>query len=135
MVALKASTLHVVSTKNALLRCLIRQASQSDKPLSYGIIVKSIKYQLFDVHSFHDSCLTAILCMAYQEFQYLLFYLSVLFLLFNYWRRLGRRSSLPYPPGPKGIPFIGNLRDLPSSHPWLHIANWKQTYGTPTFFL
>jgi hypothetical protein len=29
-----------------------------------------------------------------------------------------RRPKLPYPPGPKGLPVIGNIRDVPPSHEW-----------------
>ena len=35
------------------------------------------------------------------------------------------------PPGPKGIPFFGNLFQL-SSMPWKEFAVWKKQYGTST---
>ena len=37
-----------------------------------------------------------------------------------------RRSSKPYPPGPKGLPLIGNILDVPSSRPWLTYARWAR---------
>jgi len=42
-----------------------------------------------------------------------------------------RRNSgrLPYPPGPKGYPFIGSLLEAPTEKPWLTYAEWGETYG------
>lgn len=45
--------------------------------------------------------------------------------------RRNRRKSLPLPPGPKGLPFIGNLLDIPGpqEHQWLVYKKWSETYG------
>ena len=40
-----------------------------------------------------------------------------------------RKGKLP--PGPKGIPFLGNLFQL-SSMPWKEYEVWKKQYGTST---
>ncbi|KAK0193929.1 cytochrome P450 [Armillaria mellea] len=40
-----------------------------------------------------------------------------------------RRRRLPLPPGPKGLPLIGNLWDVPAEYPWLTYAQWTATYG------
>ncbi|SJL09796.1 related to cytochrome P450 CYP2 subfamily [Armillaria ostoyae] len=40
-----------------------------------------------------------------------------------------RRRRLPLPPGPKGLPLIGNLWDVPAEYPWLTYAQWAATYG------
>ena len=47
------------------------------------------------------------------------------------YRLLGsvRRRRLPLPPGPKGLPIIGNLWDVPAEYPWLTYAKWTATYG------
>ncbi|KAF9648948.1 cytochrome P450 [Thelephora ganbajun] len=53
-------------------------------------------------------------------------------------RYLKSRDSLnkvkfPYPPGPKGLPLIGNALDLPRSIPiWEGFAQMAETYGTST---
>ena len=48
---------------------------------------------------------------------------------------LGRRNpkGLPLPPGPKGLPLIGNLFDFPTNHQWLVYDEWQKTYGTMYF--
>ncbi|EIN11696.1 cytochrome P450 [Punctularia strigosozonata HHB-11173 SS5] len=40
----------------------------------------------------------------------------------------------PYPPGPPRKPVLGNLHQLPESHPWLTWAEWSKVYG-PILYL
>ncbi|KAJ3724070.1 cytochrome P450 [Lentinula raphanica] len=42
------------------------------------------------------------------------------------------RSKLP--PGPPGLPILGNVLQLPRSQPWLTFDNWTKQYG-PIFYL
>ncbi|PBK93428.1 cytochrome P450 [Armillaria gallica] len=46
------------------------------------------------------------------------------------WRlcRINSRDP-PFPPGPRGIPFLGNLLDMPSEKEWLTFAEWGEKYG------
>ncbi|KAH9041580.1 hypothetical protein EDB85DRAFT_1363590 [Lactarius pseudohatsudake] len=41
-----------------------------------------------------------------------------------------RRPPLPFPPGPKGLPLIGNLRDLPTQYQWLNYEKLGQDIGS-----
>ena len=49
---------------------------------------------------------------------------------FSYTMRRVRSRELPYPPGPKRIPIIGNLFDMPSRDEWVTYKRWSDQYGT-----
>ncbi|KAK0436558.1 cytochrome P450 [Armillaria borealis] len=46
--------------------------------------------------------------------------------------RRTRRSTAQFPPGPRGLPLIGNLLDMPSQKEWLTFAKWGERYGDIT---
>ncbi|KLO20177.1 CyP450 monooxygenase [Schizopora paradoxa] len=60
-----------------------------------------------------------------------IFIASVVLSCLAYLRR--RKHGLPYPPGPKPLPIIGNALDLPESHLWLKAGEWSKTYGDLVF--
>ncbi|OCH93695.1 CyP450 monooxygenase [Obba rivulosa] len=50
------------------------------------------------------------------------------------WRRYLKSSrssisTLPLPPGPKPLPLVGNILDVPTTLPWRTYAEWAKTYG------
>jgi hypothetical protein len=45
-----------------------------------------------------------------------------------------RRRGLPYPPGPRPWPIIGNFLDVPKHSSWLAYTRFSKIYGA-TFFL
>jgi len=40
-----------------------------------------------------------------------------------------RRRGLPYPPGPRPLPIIGNILDIPKEFSWLAYSKFSKTYG------
>lgn len=45
------------------------------------------------------------------------------------WRQRRLRGGLPLPPGPPGLPLVGNTFDLNTTHPWLSYEKWGKQYG------
>ncbi|PFH50869.1 hypothetical protein AMATHDRAFT_60362 [Amanita thiersii Skay4041] len=44
-------------------------------------------------------------------------------------RLMNRRPVYPLPPGPRKLPLIGNLLDMPSEQEWLKFGEWARTWG------
>lgn len=46
-----------------------------------------------------------------------------------------QKAPLPYPlpPGPPGLPFVGNVIGINTEAPWLTYTEWAKTYGTKLF--
>ena len=41
-----------------------------------------------------------------------------------------RRPVLSFPPGPKGLPILGNALDMPCRNPWLTYSQWGKSCST-----
>ena len=48
---------------------------------------------------------------------------------------LSKKAPAPFPPGPKGLPLVGNIADMPSVKPWLTFMEWAKKYGKCPFRL
>ena len=40
-----------------------------------------------------------------------------------------RRPRMSLPPGPKSLPILGNLLDMPKDKPWVKYSQWSEEYG------
>ncbi|THH33233.1 hypothetical protein EUX98_g1008 [Antrodiella citrinella] len=47
---------------------------------------------------------------------------------------LALRRKTPFPPGPKGLPIIGNALEVPMEYQWLYFSKLKQQFGDLTTF-
>lgn len=53
--------------------------------------------------------------------------LGILFLA-ALWRLISRKTP-SMPPGPRGLPLLGNVLNMPTTESWLVFAQWAKTYG------
>jgi hypothetical protein len=54
--------------------------------------------------------------------------LTILFSLALFVACTGKKR-LPYPPGPKRLPIVGNLFNMPSREEWVTYRKWSQEFG------
>ncbi|KAI5121914.1 hypothetical protein M0805_000243 [Coniferiporia weirii] len=60
--------------------------------------------------------------------------LSCVVLFVGTWlARRNRAARAPYPPGPKGLPLVGNIFDMPDSEEWEKARQWGNQYGSLVF--
>lgn len=55
---------------------------------------------------------------------------SILISAFIYWLRPRARPKRPLPPGPRKLPLLGNLLDVPAKEQWLTFTNWGKDYDS-----
>ena len=53
--------------------------------------------------------------------------LGILFLVVL-WRLVSRKTP-SMPPGPRGLPLLGNILNMPTTESWLIFAEWAKIYG------
>ncbi|KAF8815161.1 cytochrome P450 [Phlegmacium glaucopus] len=57
-----------------------------------------------------------------------------LFLIWMFYKK-NQRNRLPLPPGPAGLPLIGNLLDMPKSSEWEVYHKWSQEFNSDIIHL
>lgn len=72
---------------------------------------------IFDVLALETN--TAALCFVAS--------LAVVIALRGIWLR--KASKNPLPPGPRGLPLLGNLFDMPRHSAWLAFSEWAKEFG------
>jgi hypothetical protein len=56
--------------------------------------------------------------------------LGLLLVIVMYLARRKKRGHYPLPPGPKGLPIIGNLLDMPTRDEWVTFQKWSKDFGS-----
>lgn len=54
---------------------------------------------------------------------------TVSFLLFRWLQVRKSRKGLPHPPGPPGLPLVGNINDIPRDEPFVKYVEWGHQYS------
>ena len=55
--------------------------------------------------------------------------LAAVFLLLVYAVKPRRKTQLPLPPGPKGLPFIGSYLSIPKNAEWITYHKWCKDFS------
>ncbi|TFK33360.1 cytochrome P450, partial [Crucibulum laeve] len=63
------------------------------------------------------------------------FAFAVILIVIAYIYSSRNKARFPLPPGPKKLPLIGNLLDLPTSSEWLTFARWGKEYNSDILHL
>ncbi|KAJ7054503.1 cytochrome P450 [Mycena amicta] len=58
-----------------------------------------------------------------------LLHITILVLSFSFVAYATRRRGGTYPPGPQGLPLVGNKYQIPQDRQWLQWAEWAKQYG------
>jgi hypothetical protein len=72
--------------------------------------------------------LPSITPFCYSIVPYLVVSISAVF-VFGWLTRRNTPNGLPLPPGPKPLPLIGNLLDIPKEKDWETYRAWNERYG------
>ncbi|RDX53248.1 cytochrome P450 [Lentinus brumalis] len=60
---------------------------------------------------------------------YILDFLLLVLGAFLVSRLVRKRTPGPVPPGPRGLPLVGSVLDIPLTYQWYHFSNWSQRWG------
>ena len=79
----------------------------------------------------HRSRVSVLVLAPYNFTMFILDLIAVLLFLYaiRAIRDHRRRGGLPYPPGPRPLPVIGNMLDMPREFSWLKYTEFSKTYG------
>lgn len=75
-----------------------------------------IKTQHFDLLIPGFRTMVSVLLPAFLSRAQAPIFIAIIVLLVAYYRKRGQRRGLPYPPGPKPWPLVGNLFDIARSN-------------------
>jgi len=105
---------------------VLLQANSAHHPLTRIVLAQTARVLLF----------VALMVVVFATAMYaLLLAIGSLFLLWlGYYAFVDRMRGVPYPPGPKPIPFAGNVHQLPKTDFFKTYSSWAKVYGPIVYF-
>jgi hypothetical protein len=106
--------------------------------LSLALFIRHPIYNYDDRKVYHTTLTRAAVLRPVMPVVSLVFTIEILALLssitaFLAIRDYQKRGGLPYPPGPRRLPLIGNLFDVPKEFSWLTFSRLSKKHGKAYF--
>lgn len=54
---------------------------------------------------------------------------ALIYVAYHVFKAWHKKRSATFPPGPKGLPLVGNLFDMPTEKHWLKFTEWASEFG------
>ena len=90
-------------------------------------LVRTVQARVYRVRPSHGVVFTPTMSNL-TSFLDVVFVLAAIYVAKHFF---AKKAGRPLPPGPYGIPIVGNVFDMPKTKEWETFAQWGEQYGKP----